>query len=157
MWGEATLSFIFLLPFQEFDSLRKEIDPLRVDPFMEPICHRRKQTGFCVSFTKMAENRPVYEYSLKSPYILVWIAFQSDNMGSIKVSSMGSSIEESKTTYSEQIKWENEFPTYETEFVLFLAVLEISVLCMGWDSSHETLKVASVVYKQHLRAVTKNS
>ena len=28
---------------------------------------------------------------------------------------------------------------------------------MGGDSSHETLKVTSVVYKRHLRAVTKNS
>ena len=32
---------------------------------------------------------------------------------------------------------------YETEFVLFLAVLENSVLPMGWDSSHATLKVTS--------------
>ena len=32
--------------------------------------------------------------------------------------------------------------TYETEFVLFLAVLENSVLPMGWDSSH-ALKVTS--------------
>ena len=31
------------------------------------------------------------------------------------------------------------FLTYETEFVLFLAVLENSVLPMGWDSSRETL------------------
>ena len=30
--------------------------------------------------------------------------------------------------------------TYETEYVLFLAVLENSVLPMGWDSSHATLK-----------------
>ena len=29
---------------------------------------------------------------------------------------------------------------YEIEFVLFLAVLENSVLTMGWDSSHATLK-----------------
>ena len=31
------------------------------------------------------------------------------------------------------------FLTYETEFVLFLAVLGNSVLPMGWDSSHATL------------------
>ena len=35
------------------------------------------------------------------------------------------------------------FLTYEIEFVLFLAVLEKSVLPMGWDSSHATLKVTS--------------
>ena len=35
------------------------------------------------------------------------------------------------------------FLTYETEFVLFLVMLENSVLSMGWDSSHETLKVTS--------------
>ena len=35
------------------------------------------------------------------------------------------------------------FLTYETEFVLFLAVLENAVLPMGWDSSHGTLKVRS--------------
>ena len=35
------------------------------------------------------------------------------------------------------------FLTYETEFVLFLAMLENSVLLMGWDSSHATLKVTS--------------
>ena len=35
------------------------------------------------------------------------------------------------------------FLTYETEFVLFSAVLENSVLPMGWDSSHATLKVTS--------------
>ena len=45
--------------------------------------------------------------------------------------------------------------TYETEFVLFLAVLENSVLPMGWDSSHETSKVMSVIYERLLRAVTK--
>ena len=28
---------------------------------------------------------------------------------------------------------------------------------MGWDSSHETLKLTSVVYKRSLRAVTKNA
>ena len=49
------------------------------------------------------------------------------------------------------------FLTCETEFVLFLAVLEISVLPMGWDGLNETLKVTSVVYKRYLRAVTKNS
>ena len=32
---------------------------------------------------------------------------------------------------------------YETEFVLFSVVLENSVLPMGWDSSHATLKVTS--------------
>ena len=42
------------------------------------------------------------------------------------------------------------FLTYETEFVLFIAVPENSVLSMGWDSSHETLKVTSVVYKRDL-------
>ena len=35
------------------------------------------------------------------------------------------------------------FLTYETEFVLFLAVLENSVLPMGLDSSNATLKVTS--------------
>ena len=39
------------------------------------------------------------------------------------------------------------FLTYETEFVLFLAVLENFVFPVGWDSSHETLKVTSFVYK----------
>ena len=34
----------------------------------------------------------------------------------------------------------NKFLTSETEFVLFLAVLENSVLPMGCDSSHETRK-----------------
>ena len=33
--------------------------------------------------------------------------------------------------------------TYETVFVPVLAVLENSVLPMGWDSSHATLKVTS--------------
>ena len=49
------------------------------------------------------------------------------------------------------------FLTFETEFVLFLAVLENSVLPMGWDSSHETLNMTSIVYKRDLRAVTQNS
>ena len=49
------------------------------------------------------------------------------------------------------------FLTYKTEFVLFLAVLENSVMPMGCDSSHKTGKVTSVVYKRHLRAVTKKS
>ncbi|MEW8487905.1 MAG: hypothetical protein AB2705_22245 [Candidatus Thiodiazotropha sp.] len=35
------------------------------------------------------------------------------------------------------------FLTYEAEFVLFLAVLENSVLPIGWDSSHTTFKVTS--------------
>ena len=35
------------------------------------------------------------------------------------------------------------FLIYETEFVLFLGVLENSVLPMGWDSSRGTLKVTS--------------
>ena len=35
------------------------------------------------------------------------------------------------------------FLTYETEFVLYLAELENSVLPNGWDSSHEMLKVMS--------------
>ena len=35
------------------------------------------------------------------------------------------------------------FLTYETEFVLFLALLESSVLPMGLDSSHATLKLTS--------------
>ena len=47
------------------------------------------------------------------------------------------------------------FFTYETEFVLFLAVLDNSVLPMGLDSSHATLKVTSVVYKRSFRTVTK--
>ena len=33
--------------------------------------------------------------------------------------------------------------TYETVFVPVLAVLENSVLPMGWNSSHATLKVTS--------------
>ena len=37
----------------------------------------------------------------------------------------------------------NPFLSYATEFVLFLAVLENSVLPMGWDSSHATLIVTS--------------
>ena len=47
------------------------------------------------------------------------------------------------------------FLTCETEFALVLAVLENTVLPMGWDSSHETLLVTSVVNKCSLRAVTK--
>ena len=43
--------------------------------------------------------------------------------------------------------------TYETEFALFLAVPGNSILPIGWDSSHESLKVTSVVYKRSLRAV----
>ena len=35
------------------------------------------------------------------------------------------------------------FLTYETEFVLFLAMLEFSVLPMSWYSSHNTVKVTS--------------
>ena len=35
------------------------------------------------------------------------------------------------------------FLTYETEFVVFLAVLKNCVLLMGSDSSHATLKVTS--------------
>ena len=35
------------------------------------------------------------------------------------------------------------FLTYETEFALFLAVLENSVLSMSLDSSHARLKVTS--------------
>ena len=38
---------------------------------------------------------------------------------------------------------------------LFLAVLENSVLPVGWDSSHETLKMTSAVYKRSIRNVTK--
>ena len=38
------------------------------------------------------------------------------------------------------------FLTYETEFVLFLAVLENSVLPIGRDSSHGTLKVTSELF-----------
>ena len=37
----------------------------------------------------------------------------------------------------------NPFLSYGTDFVLFLAVLENSVLPMGWDSSHATLIVTS--------------
>ena len=48
------------------------------------------------------------------------------------------------------------FLSYETEFFLFSAVLENSVLPMGLDSSNETLEVTLVVYKRYLRAVTKN-
>ena len=39
------------------------------------------------------------------------------------------------------------FLTYETEFVLFLAVLENSVLPMGLDSSHATLNVTYMYVK----------
>ena len=46
------------------------------------------------------------------------------------------------------VPWSSIFLTYETAFVLFLAMLENSVLPMGCDSSHETLKVTSVVYKR---------
>ena len=35
------------------------------------------------------------------------------------------------------------FLTYDTEFVLVLAMLGNSVLPMGWDSLHATLKVTS--------------
>ena len=35
------------------------------------------------------------------------------------------------------------YMNYETEFVIFLGVLENSVLPMGLDSSHTTLKVTS--------------
>ena len=42
---------------------------------------------------------------------------------------------------------ESHFLTFTSEFVLFLAVLENSVLLMGSDSSHETLRVTSVIYK----------
>ena len=38
------------------------------------------------------------------------------------------------------------FLTYETEFILFLAVLEYSVFSMGCDISHVTLKVTSEIY-----------
>ena len=38
---------------------------------------------------------------------------------------------------------EQAFLTYETEFGLFLAVLENFILSMGWDESHATLKVTS--------------
>ena len=41
------------------------------------------------------------------------------------------------------------------EFVLFLVVLVNSVLPLGWDISHKTLKVMSVVYKYHLYCVLK--
>ena len=37
----------------------------------------------------------------------------------------------------------SSFLTYETAFVLILAVLENSVLPMGWGSSHATLTVMS--------------
>ena len=38
--------------------------------------------------------------------------------------------------------WRNKLLLiYEIEFALFLAMLEIFVLPMGWDSSHATLKV----------------
>ena len=43
---------------------------------------------------------------------------------------------------------------YETEFVLFLVVLENSVLPMGSDSSNETLYVMSFVYKPYLGTIT---
>ena len=38
---------------------------------------------------------------------------------------------------------EQLFLTYETELVLFLAMLENSVVPLGWDSSHATLNVTS--------------
>ena len=37
------------------------------------------------------------------------------------------------------------FSNYEAEFVLFVAVLENSVLPTGCDSCHETLKVTSEI------------
>ena len=39
--------------------------------------------------------------------------------------------------------YEMFFLTYETDFVLFLAVLENSALPKGWDSSHATFYVTS--------------
>ena len=50
-----------------------------------------------------------------------------------------------------QVGWPEDalFLTVETEFVLFLAMFENSVLPMDLDSSHETLKVTSAVYKRH--------
>ena len=38
-------------------------------------------------------------------------------------------------------KSKQELSYQETEFALFLAVLKIFVLSMGWDSSHAALKV----------------
>ena len=38
------------------------------------------------------------------------------------------------------------FLTYQIEFVLLLAVLEKSLLPLGWDSSHATFKVTSEFY-----------
>ena len=49
------------------------------------------------------------------------------------------------------------FLTYGIEFVLFLAVLENSVLPMGWDSPHKTLNVKTVVFKRPLTRCNKNS
>lgn len=47
-----------------------------------------------------------------------------------------------------------QFLTNATEFVVFLAVLQHSVLSFGLMSSHETHKVTSDVYKRHLHART---
>ena len=38
------------------------------------------------------------------------------------------------------------FLTYETEFILFLAVLENSVIPMAWESSQATFKVTSELF-----------
>ena len=46
----------------------------------------------------------------------------------------------------------NSFFTYETEFVLFSVVLENSVLPIGWDSSHVTLKVTSELQISEVRS-----
>ena len=46
------------------------------------------------------------------------------------------------------------FFTYKKELRLFLGLLENFVLPMGPDRAQESLKVTSVVYKRHLRAVT---
>ena len=52
-------------------------------------------------------------------------------------------LKSSITCISQTPQWYHKkrmsFLTYETEFVLFLALLINSVLPMGWDSSHETL------------------
>ena len=47
------------------------------------------------------------------------------------------------------------FPTYETKFVLFLAVLEISVLLIGWVG-HLTLHDKSDVRTINFRSDLKN-
>ena len=49
------------------------------------------------------------------------------------------------------------FHTYETEFGLFLAMLEHSVSPMGWDISHATLKLISELQVTPFFTITRNT